>query len=72
MNLTLCSKECPYQVEGRCVKSTQCHSASTFHDCPSCPYLGVCVPACAPQPPKGKKQRHRRQAFSCILKEEML
>lgn len=75
MNLTLCSKSCPYQSDGRCHKLAESHPVSSLHDCPSCPYLSVCEPMCVRAESKsGFSARHRRKqaGFTCFFEDGMV
>lgn len=73
MNLTLCSKRCPYQSDGRCQRSAESHPVSSLHDCPSCPYLSVCEPMCAgPKHGNGSQNRRKQTGFSCFFEDGMV
>ena len=72
MNLTLCSKACPYQMDGRCQKPVESHSVSGIHDCPSCPYLSVCEPLCMKQDGTKKNAAKRHTGFSCFFEDGMV
>lgn len=72
MNLTLCSKSCPYQIDGRCQKPVECHSVSSMHDCPSCPYLTVCRPVCENKRAKTKGFAKRQSGYTCFFEDGMV